>query len=263
MRLPYDEAGAGSPVVLLHAAVGDRRMWEDELPHLAAAGFRAIALDLPGFGEAPVTPVSAPWLDVLETLDALGIERAALVGNSYGGAVALRVAVVAPERVTALALISAPPPGLEPSEELEAAWAAEGEARDRGDLEGAVRAVVDAWTLADAPEALRERVAAMERHALEVQDAVGEPTEAPDPLEDAERQLAGLATPALVLAGEHDMVDFRAGAETLARQLASARHAVLAGAGHLAPLERPAELRALLLGFLRDPGGEPVPRRGA
>ena len=124
-------------------------MWSEQLEPLAAAGYRAIALDLPGFGEAPPpAEEDAPWSDVLETMEALGIDRAALVGNSFGGVVALRVAAVAPDRVTALALISAPPPDLEePSPELAAAWAAENSALERGDIEAAVRAVVEAWTL--------------------------------------------------------------------------------------------------------------------
>src|SRR5207248_11186821 len=119
---------------------------------------RVVAPDLPGFGEARVAPgEQAPWADVLETLDALGIEEAALVGSSFGGAVALRVALVAPHRVSALALICAPAPGLEPSPELRAAWDAEEAAMARGDVEEAVEAVVRTWTLPGAPALLRER----------------------------------------------------------------------------------------------------------
>src|SRR4051794_37350178 len=81
-------------------------MWAEHLQPTAGAGFRVIAPELPGLGEA--RPSSAPWEDVLATMDELGIEQAALVGNSFGGAVALRVAAVAPERVTALGLVSAP-----------------------------------------------------------------------------------------------------------------------------------------------------------
>src|SRR5215212_4490121 len=154
MRLPHDAIGSGPVVVFLHAGVCDRRMWEEVLPGVAAAGFRAIAPDLPGFGEAPVAPESAPWLDVLQTMDALDVDRAALVGNSFGGAVALRAALVAPARVSALVLVSPPPPELLPSPELQAAWAAENAALEQGDVDGAVSAVVEAWTLADAPAAL-------------------------------------------------------------------------------------------------------------
>jgi pimeloyl-ACP methyl ester carboxylesterase len=62
--------------------------------------------------------------------------------------------------------------------------------------------------------------------------------------------LARLAVPALVAAGEHDKPDFREGAEALARTLPHARHVVIDGAGHLAPLERPKAFRELVIGFL-------------
>src|SRR5206468_12752513 len=88
VMLPHDEAGSGPAVVLLHAGVADRTMWSEHLERLADAGYRAVAVDLPGLGAARVTPgEQAPWADVLRTMDELSIERAALVGNSFGGAV--------------------------------------------------------------------------------------------------------------------------------------------------------------------------------
>jgi pimeloyl-ACP methyl ester carboxylesterase len=250
--LPHDDAGSGPAVVLLHAGIADRGMWAEQLQPLADAGFRAVALDLPGFGEARVEEgEQAPWMDVLRTMDELSIERAALVGCSLGAAVALRAAVIAPERATALALFSPPAPGLEPSPVLEAAWEAEEGALERGDIEAAVAAVVDAWTLPGAPAALRDRVAAMQRRAFVLQAGPASVEEGPDPIDEDPDRLARLDVPALVAAGEHDMPDFRDGAQALARTLPRARHAVVEGAGHLAPLEAPEAFRALLLGFLR------------
>jgi pimeloyl-ACP methyl ester carboxylesterase len=249
--LPHDELGSGPAVVLLHAGIADRTMWSDHLRPLAQAGYRAVALELPGFGEAPLPEgLYAPWAEVLGTMDELDIERAALVGNSMGADVALRVAVVAPDRVSRLVLCSARAPGAEPSAELKAAWEAEVAAFESGDVDGAVAAVVDAWTLPDAPTALRERVAAMQRRTYELQGEDVELDEAPDPVEQDPTALARLAVPALVAAGEHDKPDFREGAEALARTLPHARHVVIDGAGHLAPLERPAAFRELVLGFL-------------
>jgi pimeloyl-ACP methyl ester carboxylesterase len=251
VALPYDEAGSGPAVVLLHAGVADRSMWAGHLDALAEAGHRALAVDIPGFGEAAITPgEQAPWVDVLQTMDALSIERATLVGNSFGAAVALRIAVVAPERVSALVLVSSPPPGLEPSAELAAAWEAEESALERGDRDAAVAAVVDAWTLPDAPQELRENVVAMQRRAFERQAEVTEVSEAPDPVEEDPDSLTRLDIPALVAAGERDMRDFRDGAALLARTLPRARHAVIEEAGHLAPLETPGPFRELMLGFL-------------
>jgi pimeloyl-ACP methyl ester carboxylesterase len=207
-------------------------------------------MDLPGYGDAPGSGY-APHAAVVDTMESLGVDRAAMVGNSLGGAVALRVAVVAPERVAALALISAPAPGLEPSPELEAAWQAEESALERDDLAGAVAAVVDAWTLPDAPAVLRERIAVMQQRAFESEALAGEVAPAEDPLEPDSSRLATLTIPALVAVGELDMHDFHLGAEMLARELCQARLVVIARAGHLAPLEQPDAFRELLLDYLR------------
>ena len=252
--LPYDEEGGAGPViVLLHAGIADRTMWTEHLSPLAHEGYRVLALDLPGFGEAAIgAGEQAPWRDVGDSLGALGVERAALVGNSFGGAVALRVAVTSPDLVAALVLVSAPPVQLDPSDELTAAWAAEEDALERGDVDAAVRAVVDAWTLPGASDALRARVGTMQRRAFELGLAGDESPEAPDPLEDNPDLLAAIDVPALVAVGERDMVDFRRGAEVLADALPRARHEVIAGAGHLAPLETPGAFRALLLAFLSE-----------
>ncbi len=233
-------------MVLLHAGIADRTMWSEQLEPIAAAGHRVIALDLPGFGEAPVPPgPQAPWNDVLETMRELELGQAALVGSSFGGAVALRVAVVAPAAVSALALISAPAPELEPSEELEAAWEAEEAALGDDDLDGAVEAVLAAWV----PERLHPRVRPMQRRAFELQADAGEVTEARDPVETLEA-LRRIEVPALAAAGELDMSDFLEGAEAIASVIPGARHEVIAGAGHLAPLETPEAFRSLLLEFL-------------
>lgn len=249
--LPFDEAGTGPVVVLLHAGIADRSMWSAHLEPLAEAGYRAIAFDLPGFGDAPVAPgPQAPWNDVLMALNELGVGDAALVGNSFGAAVALRVAVTAPARVRALALISAPVEEVEQSERLTAVWAAEEEALERGDVDAAVRAVVDAWTLRDSPPALRERVAAMYRHGIEVQLAAEEPEEAPDPVEQDPDWPARVTMPVLVAAGERDMPDMQEGVHVLGGRIHHARCEFIPGAGHLAPLETPDALRALLLDFL-------------
>jgi len=250
--VPHDEAGSGPPIVLIHSGVTDRRMWSDHLEPLGAAGYRVVAIDLPGFGDAELPPgEQAPWQDVLGAMDELGIERAALVGNSMGGAVALRVALVAPERVSALVLVSAPPPGLEPSPELKAVWQAEEDALERGDVDGAVAAVVDGWTLPDAPQALRDQVATMQRRIFEL-GLEAEFAEAPDPLDEDPTRMEEIQAPTLVAVGARDMSDFLDGAQAMAEQIPNARLEVIEQAGHLAPLETPERFRDLILGFLRS-----------
>jgi len=189
---------------------------------------------------------------VLRTLKELEVERVALVGNSFGAAVALRVAVVAPAAASELVLVSVPPLSGDPSPELEAAWAAETAALESSDIDGAIAAVVEAWTQPDAPAELRERVASMQRRALEVQAAAGDLEEAPDPLERDPEALTGLKIPVLLTAGEHDMPDFKRAAGELAETLPDARSVVIEGVGHLAPLEDPDAFRRLALDFLKN-----------
>ncbi len=249
--LPHDELGTGPAVVLLHAGIADRSMWADLLPRLAEHGYRAIALDLPGFGEAlPLPGPQAPWNDVLGTLDALGVDSAALVGCSYGGAIALRVAALHRGRFWAMVLSSTPAPGLEPSIELANRWAAEERQLDAGDLDEATAAVVDAWTLPDAPTNLRALIAAAQRRAFLVQAAAPASTDAPDPLDDNPDHLPEISVPTLVMTGDRDLVDFREGGKLLARLLPDAELETLSSGGHLLPLEEPEAFDRLVAAFL-------------
>jgi pimeloyl-ACP methyl ester carboxylesterase len=251
MMLPMDEAGAGPCVVLLHAGIADRTMWSEHLPAIAQAGMRVIAMDLPGYGEAPVAAgLDAPWEDVLQSMDAAGVQSAAIVGCSFGGAIAQRIAAVAPDRVSALALISSPASGIEPSKRLLDAWEEEEDALEAGDTDAAVRAVLAAWLLPWCPGELRERVAAMQRRAFELQANAPPAQEAPDPLGGSLRALSAFDGRALVAVGEHDMPDFQQAADRLAMALGEIETTIVPGAGHLAPLEQPRAFRELLLGFL-------------
>jgi pimeloyl-ACP methyl ester carboxylesterase len=242
--LPYDEAGSGPAVLLLHAGIADRSMWDETLLALAAAGLHAIAPDLPGFGEAVIEPgPQAPWNDVLMLMNELALGEVQLVGNSFGAAVALRVAVIAPARVSSLVLVSTPMPG-EPSTQLAAAWEAEAAAMERGDVDAAVEAVARAWTR---PGPVRARVERMQRRAFELQLEAGPVEDASDPVDEDPEALTKLAMPVVAAAGELDMPDFVSGAETLAKVIPGARFALIPGAGHLAPLEAPEAFRELVL----------------
>ena len=131
---------------------------------------------------------------------------------------------------------------------------AEETALERGDIDGAVAAVVEAWLQPDAPTGLRERVAAMQRRAFALQRLVSDVQEGHDPLEDDSEVLGRLQIPVLAAAGEADMPDFKAGAAEIAELVPRGEVAVIHGAGHLAPLEAPDAFKELLLGFLDAPG---------
>ena len=117
----YLTAGEGSPLVLLHALGESVLDWRWVLPALART-HRVYAPDLPGFGDSakPTADYSPAFFSrfVAAYLDALGIERAALVGNSLGGLVALRLALSEPARVSVLGLIDSAGLGREVSSAL-------------------------------------------------------------------------------------------------------------------------------------------------
>jgi 3-oxoadipate enol-lactonase len=248
VTLAYDETGDGPAVLLLHSTVCDRRMWDPQVPALAAAGHRVVRCDLRGYGDSPMP--TAPWSncrDVAELLDALGIGVTAVVGSSGGGRVALEFASRWPARVTALALLCSALPGHPPSPALRAFGEREDALLEAGDVAGATRLNVDTWVGPAASAATRASVAEMQRHAFEVQLA-GPDDVSQDP---AEISLSVLDMPALVVAGAHDVVDFREIAVHLAGQLPSARLVELDWAGHLPSLERPEPVNRLLIDFLR------------
>ena len=115
--------------------------------------------------------------------------------------------------------------------------------------------MVEAWTLPDAPAAIRDLVAAMQRQAFVLQaDVPDDAPEAPDPVDEDPSTVERIDTPTLVMVGEHDMPDFLDAAADLARRLPRSGDAViLSGAGHLAPLETPDAFTDLLLAFLERP----------
>jgi pimeloyl-ACP methyl ester carboxylesterase len=253
MNPPVSEAGDGPPLLLLHAGIAHRRMWDEHLEPLAAAGRRAVALDLPGFGEAaaPAEPV-AHWQDVLAAMDALGMDRASIVGSSFGAAVALRVAATAPARVSSLLLFSsAGVPEPDPSPQLLGAWEAEEGALEAGDLAKAVEAVVAAWVSPAASDEVRRRVSTMQRGNYEAHASERGLRQAVDPLEEDPGLLAAIDCPALVAAGEDDVVDFKDAVQGLGARLPRAETTLIEGCGHLAPLEAPEEFRRLVVGHLR------------
>ncbi|MFD7323786.1 alpha/beta fold hydrolase [Streptomyces sp. NPDC059875] len=255
MMLSHDLAGEGPSVVLLiHSGVCDRRMWDAQFAALAAAGTRVVRCDLRGFGETPIGGPHTHCDDVVELLDALGVESAALVGSSFGGAVALETAVRHPGRVSALVLLCSAMPGFEPSDELRAWGRREDELIEAGDLDGAVALNVDTWLGPEAGAEARERVRLMQRRAFDVQLAAPEEFAPVDTGVEA-ADLAGIDVPCLVVSGAHDLPDFRQVASRLAAVLPDAQHIDLDWAGHLPALERPEETAELLAEYLTEDAG--------
>ncbi|MDG4786783.1 alpha/beta hydrolase [Micromonospora sp. WMMD1102] len=250
MTLCHDVDGSGPAVLLLHSSVCDRRMWDQQWLPLRDAGYQVIRCDFRGFGETPLPdqPYSEVT-DVLDLLDTLGVRRVALVAASFGGRVGLEFAARWPDRVSGMALLCPGMPGHQPGPELAAFGKREDELLEAGDLAGAVELNVATWLGPETDEPTRERVRDMQRHAFQVQLAAVEDVPR---LDLGEPDLGEITAPCLVVSGRHDLADFRQIAERLPGLLPNARHRELPWAGHLPSLERPAEVTALLVDFLRE-----------
>lgn len=110
VALRYHAAGHGPAVVLIHGLLGHSFSWRKNIPALAE-GFRVYALDLPGLGESEAPPHFRHSLEetaavVAAFIRAMGHERAALIGHSYGGSAAMVCAARQPALISALVLIA-------------------------------------------------------------------------------------------------------------------------------------------------------------
>jgi pimeloyl-ACP methyl ester carboxylesterase len=223
-------------------------MWEPQVEALEAAGHRALAPDLPGFGDAPLEPGTIAYADhAASLLDA----PAAVVGCSFGGRIAIELAVGRPELVDRLVLSGAGLGSWSWSESAQAGFAEEEEAIERGELAAAAAQQARMWLAADATPEVRELTEAMTLRSYEQQLPLEGQVTAVWPDVAAETRLGEIDAPTLVVVGTEDLDDIKSMAEKLVGGIPGARLVTIAGAGHLPSLERPDVLNALLLEFLR------------
>ncbi|MEU4672725.1 alpha/beta fold hydrolase [Amycolatopsis sp. NPDC023774] len=271
VRFGYDEAGQGPPVVLLHAGLADRRMWDHQFAALAEH-HRVIRYDRRGHGDSQAAEGTVSHhRDLLAVMSALGIDRAALAGSSMGGAYALDAALAAPDRVTRLVLIGAGLSGHEwpepiASESREAMLAAvplEKLARylahtaERIDEED-VRAIADANVryLVVGPHRTRTDVDQdFYARALELCESVhrrewSNPKWTED-IPDTRHRLGEITAPTLVIIGREDGSGLLELADKFEREIPGATRFDLPGTGHLPPMERPAEVTEALRSWFR------------
>jgi pimeloyl-ACP methyl ester carboxylesterase len=230
-RIWYAAYGSGPPAILLHGGLGHGGNWAYQLPALLRAGYRAIVLDSRGHGRSTrdERPLSYELMasDLAAVMDALGLERAALVGWSDGAVVALALAMRAPARAAGVLFFAC---NVDPSgvkEFVETPVIARCFARHAKDY-----ALLSATP--DQFEALAEVVG----HMQQTQPNYG----ADD--------LVRVAVPVTVVQSEHDEFITREHAEYLARTIPRATLVLLEGVSHFAPLQRPELFNRAMLAFL-------------
>lgn len=244
-RLWYDEAGSGPAVLLLHGGLGDSRLWEPVVPYLAER-FRTIRVDFRFYGRS--TGPNVPWSwqdDTVGVLDELGIERAALVGLSLGGKLALDIALAHPERLWAVAGVA---PGLGGhdgaayTEEQNARYEA---AKAEGDLAAAMEIDLEVW----APLGADERIRQLWRATPEANSFPPDLEPLAPPGATAKERLGELAVPTLIVTASHDPAGMREIGRLVEQEAPDARHLEL-DSDHYVTLREPELLSGVLLDFL-------------
>ena len=257
-RLPIVDEGAGPPILLMHAWIADLRAWDAIVPFLTAAGHRVVRFDMRGFGEATTDEVPfSHRADAIAVLDALGIGRTALVGNSGGGRVAFDTAIEFPDRVVAVVGVGAGLGGFSGQATAEEQLLeAEGERLENADPYDPVALTdfeVRAWV--DGAGQPPDRVASAIREAVREMDL---PLNQPDRVRGqsialqpaANERLTDLRCPVLAVAGGLDLAEVTQVAQRLAAGAPNARSLVWPDVAHMIGMEVPERLAETIVEFL-------------
>jgi len=231
-RIWYATYGAGSPVILLHGGLANSDYWGNQVPALVRAGHRVILIDSRGHGRSSrdARPYTYELMasDVVAVMDALEIDKAAVVGWSDGGIISLVMALKDPERLTRVFAFAA---NMDPSGNLPNV----GASATFGRFE---REAAEAYSrLSPTPTEFNAFSQAITR----MWDT--EPNyKAAD--------LATIHVPVAIVDGDHDEAIRREHTEYLARSIPGARLIILPGLSHFAMLQNPAVFNAAMLGFV-------------
>lgn len=238
-----DSGGDGPPVVLLHESVVDSRIWGPFLPFVRER-LRTIRYDQRGYGRSPMWdgPYS-PVDDLISVFDAAGVYRAALVGTSRGGRIAIAAAIEQPERVSALVPavsgVAGRPLNVEGTPEQEARWDA---AEAKGDVAELAELDMEIWAPMGVDDELR---------AMFVENAEASNADDPAVEEPSVERLGKISVPTLVITAGRDVPDLEEIGDLLAREIPGAKRAVIKEADHMIQWRAPDELAKLILDFLR------------
>jgi pimeloyl-ACP methyl ester carboxylesterase len=252
VSLHVDDIGTGEPVVLLHSHGLSGGQWRKLCSELAARGMRALAVDLTGQGRSEPWPEPEPFsfrIDVERVAQLVrAVQPAHVVGHSYGGLVALHVALAEPRAVRSVAVFDAVAFGvLDPHADRDARAILDALDLSWDDRERWLRTFVEFWSGAGAWDALRgDARAEFVRTAWVIREGVHSLMHDRTPA----AAFADIRAPALVMTGEQSPLPARRVIERLAQAIPAARHAIVPGVGHLAPVTNARDVNPLILEHL-------------
>lgn len=261
-------AGLGPVLLCLHGIGSSSRSFAAQIDGLADIA-RVVAWDAPGYG-ASAAWSSARGMDgyadaAAALLDQLGVDTADVLGTSFGGVIATRLALIHPERVRSLVLADATPgSGVDPERAAVMRARPDELARD-----GAVAFAAARATRLLSPDAGDDLIDLV---ADTMADAIGLPgyahaAEAMAATDHRDR-FAAISAPTLVLVGEHDRVTPPEMSRAIAQAVPGASYAEVPAAGHVSNVENPGAFNDLVREFLdevhaRTPSRTPAPSAGA
>lgn len=254
----YHDVGTGFPVLLIHGSgpgVSAWANWRLTIPALAA-GRRVIAPDMVGFGysERPegVQYNMATWVaQAVGLLDALGIEQADLVGNSFGGGLALALAIRHPQRVRRLVLMGAAGVSFPITPGLDAVWGYQPSITNMRKLLDVF--AFDRSLMSDELAELRYKASIQPGFQEAFQSMFPAPRQnGVDALASREEDIRALPHETLVVHGREDQVIPLANSLTLAQWIARAQLHVFGRCGHWTQIEHAARFTQLVSNFLAE-----------
>ncbi|AVV44211.1 alpha/beta hydrolase [Streptomyces sp. ID05-04B] len=264
-KLHYNEAGDGHPLVLLHGGGPGASGWSNYSENIDffARHYRVFAIDMPGWGKSDTAePGDRDHVEALGlALDALGLDRVALIGNSMGGATTLRFTAEHPERVSHLVPMGANAPGTNmfgPPNHRSEGIRAIGRAYfdpSPANFQAMVGALANDPALAeDADLAQRRSEAALARpdhlENWKLSAPRGELNGPPQLYQAVPRLLGGLTVPTLLVHGRDDRAVPLENSLRLLAMIPSARLYVINNCGHWAQMEHPEEFNRVVHEFI-------------
>jgi len=253
-RLWFEAAGAGPAVALLHPGLWDARAWDAQFGAFAER-YRVVRYDLRGYGRSSRLEPGVAYshvLDLAAVLDAAGVDRTALVGNSMGGGVAIDFALERPERVSALVLVASAIGGLEDTDEDEAWWEQRWppmrDAIEAGDVERARRLQMEIWAPLGVDDEAGRRILDVSidnAHELTMDESGAEGLDPP-----AIERLREVSVPTLIMPADLDPPWLHRANAILATEIAGARVAHLPNVDHVIPMRAPDAFNEIVLDFL-------------
>jgi 3-oxoadipate enol-lactonase len=253
-KLFYRTAGDGPPLLLLHAAICDGRMWEDQIGEFAHT-HRVIAPDFRGFGQSKM--VAGPFAhrhDLLALMDHLGVGRAILAGGSMSGKTTLDFVLEYPDRVEALILVASALSGYRFTDAgTLAAWEASDAALEAGRHDEAAEIEMQTWLagsrrrLEQIDPGLRQRVRNMLIQSYATPPDLGEEQPLDPP---AIGRLGEVRAPTLIIVGDEDRPGIVAVAGLLEAGIAGAKKVIMHGTAHLPNMEQPSAFNRIVGEFL-------------